>query len=431
MTNTTETNRPTLAMATDPERALVLAPNFQPDVDLLIRESAIVFGTKGSGKTNLLALIVEQMRRYLFPQVIFDTEREQQSLLKFLPHGVIATANRCPSAYDIIHRGLQVIIDLQSWETEEAAALAMCQLINELFVVSNAIAPQDRYPCAIHLDEAAYWLPQDTVSYLSKDTRKAVLDAFHKLATRGRKQGLTPFLYTQSISEVRKETIRQAGIQILMRQTLDTDLDRYCEYIYGATSKTRALIRAYPRGKAVVILPDSSQIRVQFNERQSEHVSHTPLTQTAIKKFAQVDIDVDAISMRDMSAPADQPSPSSSKASKAEKKPQTCKAPRGLSLKDWVYSLLDANASLTNNQLSAITKRKLNTVQQYRHEYFAQHPEKAQPKEPPGKMERTVRAMLAENPQYTASQIAHSTNYNIRQVKLVFARIQGQPDATQ
>ena len=49
------------------------------------------------------------------------------------------------------------------------------------------------------------------VSYLSKETRKALADAFHKLATRGRKQGLTPLLYTQSISEVAKSAIRQAS----------------------------------------------------------------------------------------------------------------------------------------------------------------------------------------------------------------------------
>src|SRR6266566_3698727 len=264
-----EQPRASLALASDPSKALRLAPTFQPDVDLLTAEGLIAFGVKGSGKSNLLALL--------------------------LPHGVLATAQRCPSGYDIIHKGLQVILDLHSWQSDEAAGLALCQLLDELFTATNAIAPRDRVPCAIHLDEAGYWLPQEAVSYLSKETRKSLADAFHKLASRGRKQGLTPLLYTQSISEVAKSAIRQAGIKVLMRQTLDVDLTRYCQYIQGATPRTKKAIQAYPSGKAIVILPDGSQQRLQFHERESEHKGHTPQAQAALVKFAALHIDVSAL----------------------------------------------------------------------------------------------------------------------------------------
>src|SRR6266567_8312647 len=157
-----EQPRASLALASDPSKALRLAPTFQPDVDLLTAEGLIAFGVKGSGKSNLLALLVEQLRRFFLPQIILDSEREYQSLVNLLPHGVLA------SGYDIIHKGLQVILDLQSWETDEAAALAICQLVHELFTATTAQAPQERVPCVIHLDEAGYWLPQEAVGYLSK-----------------------------------------------------------------------------------------------------------------------------------------------------------------------------------------------------------------------------------------------------------------------
>src|SRR5450755_3202754 len=243
-----EPSRASLAIASDPSKALRLSPTFQPDVDLLTAEGLIAFGVKGSGKSNLLALLVEQLGRFLLPQLIIDTEREYQSLAHLLPRGVIAA--------------------LQSWQSDEAAALSLCQLIEELFTATTAIAPHERVPCVIHLDEAAYWLPQEAVVYLSKETRKALADAFHKLASRGRKQGLTSFLYTQSISEVAKSAIRQAGVKVLMRQTLDIDLTRYCQYIQGATARTKKAIQAYPSGKAIVILPDGSQRKVQFHTRQ-------------------------------------------------------------------------------------------------------------------------------------------------------------------
>src|SRR6266581_3811097 len=251
--------RAPLAMTSDPGKALRLAPTFQPDVDLLTAEGLIAFGVKGSGKSNLLALLVEQLGRFLLPQLIIDTEREYQSLATLLPHGVLASASRCPSGSDILHKGLQVILDLHSWETDEAAGLALCQLVDELFTATNAIAPRERVPCVIHLDEAGYWLPQEAVSYLTKETRKVLADAFHTLASRGRKQGLTPFLYTQSISEVAKSAIRQAGVKVLMRQTLDVDLTRYFQYIQRATPRTKKAIQAYPSGRAIVILPDGSQ----------------------------------------------------------------------------------------------------------------------------------------------------------------------------
>src|SRR5947209_8404744 len=136
--------RPSLAMALDPERALHLAPTFQPDVDLLTAEGLIAFGVKGSGKSNLLALLAEQLGRFLLPQLILDTEREYQSLLSVLPRGVLATASRFPSGADLLHTGLQVIVDLHSWESDEAAAFAMCQLLDELFGATNALTSQER-----------------------------------------------------------------------------------------------------------------------------------------------------------------------------------------------------------------------------------------------------------------------------------------------
>jgi hypothetical protein len=284
-----------------------MADTFNPDIDTLVSEGLIAFGVKGSGKSNLLALVAEQLGRFFLPQIVFDTEREYQSLIDYFPHGVIATADRCPSAYDILHKGLQVIVDLRSWETDEAAALAIVQLINELFAVAMAQTPQDRVPCVISLDEASYWLPQETVPYLTKSTRQALSDVFHRLASRGRKLGLVPFLYTQSLSEVGKQSIRQAGIKILMRQTLDVDLNRYAEYIRNCTPARKKAIQAFPKGKAVVILPDGGQQLVQFHERESEHPSHTPLTQAALVKFATTSIDLAALPMRDLTAGATQP----------------------------------------------------------------------------------------------------------------------------
>ncbi len=393
--------RATLVMASDPGKALRLSPTFQPDVDLLTAEGVIAFGVKGSGKSNLLALLVEQLGRFLLPQLIMDTEREYQSLVPLLPHGVMATADRCPSGSDIIDKGLQVILDLQSWPSDEAAALSVCHLIEELFTATTAITPQERVPCAIHLDEAAYWLPQEAVSYLSKETRKALADAFHKLASRGRKQGLTPLLYTQSISEVAKSAIRQAGIKVLMRQTLDVDLTRYCQYLQGATPRTRRAIQAYPSGRAIVILPDGSQHKVQFHTRQSEHVSQTPQAQAALVKFAALGLDVATLPMRDLTTAE---MPSERKAQQGKRHQQAAQSGKGrlsptapTTMTEQVYALLAENPALPPAELMKLTGCSDTTACKARRAYFELHPEQHVVSTPTTMTERLY-ALLAENP---------------------------------
>jgi hypothetical protein len=304
----------------------------------------------------------------------------------------------------------QVVLDLRSWETDEAAALAVVQIVNELFTVANAQAPQDRVPCVIHLDEAAYWIPQEAVPYLSKATR---------LASRGRKLGLTPFLYAQSISEVGKPAIRQAGIKVLMRQTLDIDLNRYCEYIKGQPTRIKKAVQAFPQGKAVVLLPDGTQQVVQFYERVSAHPSHTPRSQAALAKFAATAVDLDALAMRDFTtaaAPA-QAEPTlrrgrdkSGPEPKEEKRSQTGKPKHAPLIRDRIYTLLQLNPDYTSRQLAALVGCPQNTAQICRKDYFGTKPPNR------SKVEQRIRGLLAENPKYTLSQLAHRANCSYRDV---------------
>jgi Winged helix-turn-helix DNA-binding len=429
-TVSTSAPRASLAIASDPGKALRLAPTFEPDVDLLIAEGVIAFGVKGSGKSNLLALIVEQIGRFFLPQIILDTEREYQSLVPLLPHGVLATAQRCPRGSDILHKGLQVVLDLQSWDTDEAAARAICRLVDELFTTTSALAPHERVPCVVHLDEAGYWLPQESVTYLSKETRKMLADAFHKLASRGRKQGLTSFLYTQSISEVAKSAIRQAGVKVLMRQTLDIDLTRYCQYIQGATARTKKAIQAYPSGKAIVILPDGSQHRVQFHERQSEHVSHTPHVQNALVKFATLEVDVNRVPMRDLST--HDPAPAETNRS-PHQTIQTGKgriSPTSKTAVERVYDFLSLNPALRVADLVRLAECDQAVASKARKAFFEAHLDKPvavqQAEKPIGKIEQQVRALLAENPNYSPSQLAHRTRSSSKKVRRLLQRLEAE-----
>jgi hypothetical protein len=267
------------AIATDATYALALAANFTPDVDLIIAEGIAAFGVKGAGKSNACARLLEQLSQFPIPYVVPDTKGEYISL-KDYPHAtrfVIATANACPTGREILKNRLQVVMDLRTWESDEGAALAMAQVLNELFAYASSINPEDCVPCPCILDEAQYWLPQSAVSYLDKETAKQLRDSWHVLATRGRSLGLVPSYFTQNISELHKSVMRQCGMYWLMRQTLDNDLERYQEFLHhGSPSKVKTMIRSFSAGQAIVLLPSGERLKTTFHPRESKHASNTP-----------------------------------------------------------------------------------------------------------------------------------------------------------
>ena len=99
-------------VARDPRLALSLAPRrFLPDVNIVLREGIFACGCKGSGKTGVLAKIIEQIMlvaerldpaRRGIPGVVFDKEGDLESLLEVLPNGRLADQEHWYSAAEII-----------------------------------------------------------------------------------------------------------------------------------------------------------------------------------------------------------------------------------------------------------------------------------------------------------------------------------------
>jgi hypothetical protein len=266
----------------DPSMQLDLASNFQPDINMILKEGIFATGVKGSGKTGVLARIIEQIVRVAskverrgIPLVVFDKEGDLQSLLEVFPNGCIADADHWYTAEQIVTGRLQVIVNLQAWLKAEDQARAMAMLVTELIEYTSNQKPKDRFPCPVFLDEGQYWLPEESVSYLSKDVRKTLLDAFGILLNTGRKRGLTPFIFTQRIAQVDKSVI-SLGVQVFMRQVLDVDHKRCMEYIRSDMVTDRKDIATLSEGEAFVCLPKGVQIRTQFKERQTIHLSHAP-----------------------------------------------------------------------------------------------------------------------------------------------------------
>jgi hypothetical protein len=282
---------------------LHLADNLNIHPDDIIGDGNGIVGTgmPGSGKTTLLALLLEQLGWCGLPFLAFDLEGDLRSIVNLLPRGVLATADNCPTVREMYTYGLQVIFDIASWEDDiNSAAIMIATFINDLMAYTRALPGEQRVPFLIGLDEAAYWLPQNSRgrSYLSEDRFKDLLSAFHGVAIRGRKLGLVPLLFTQRFAGVHKEVL-SPGTYFLMKHTVDVDLKRYLEYINSAafgeddltTKQIKARISAFRPGQAVVKLRNGEQRMIQIHNRESVHFSHAPRTAAAVSLYRDMPFD--------------------------------------------------------------------------------------------------------------------------------------------
>jgi Mn-dependent DtxR family transcriptional regulator len=281
--------------ARDPRLALSLAPGFRPDVNLVLREGIFACGCKGSGKTGVLAKIIEQIMRIAeqvdparrgIPGVVFDKEGDLLSLLEVLPNGCLADQQHWYSAAEIIEYRLQVVVNLQAWLKDEERAAVIVSLVNDLIRYTSNQEQSKRLPCPVFLDEAQYWLPQESVSYLTRETQRQLIDTFNILLSTGRKRGLTPFIFTQRIAQIDKSTI-SLGIQIFMRQVIDNDSKRCMDYIRSDVIEDKKRLATLSEGQGVVCLPGGVQLLIQFEERESTHLSHAPTVERVLTHSVQ------------------------------------------------------------------------------------------------------------------------------------------------
>ena len=270
--------------AKDPRLALCLAPDFLPDVNILLREGIFACGWPGSVKTDVLAAIIEQIMLIAeqvdpagrgIPGVVFDKDGDLLSLLEVLPNGRIADQQHWFDAAEIIKHRLQVIVNLQAWPKDEERAAVIVYLVNDLIRYTGDQEQNKRLPCPVFLDEAQYWLPQERVSYLTGETQQQLIDTFNILLSTGRERGLTPFLFAQRIAQIDESAIG-LGIQIFMRQVTDSDQRRCMDYIRADVIGAKKNLAHLSERQGIVCLPGGEQFLIQFDERQSTHLSHAP-----------------------------------------------------------------------------------------------------------------------------------------------------------
>ncbi len=274
------------------ENPMYLADTFQPDIRTFLGAMALLVGMRRSGKSNAMAVIFEELARWLLPLLIFDTQDEHQGLVDklYLRRGVhVGSAdllkessslkNYIPidaeGAYafgkTIMDGSLQVVVNLRSWDDETAARI-MCEIIDGINDWQIGRHNTKRVPVMVGLDEAPKWLPQNLgESYVSKETQTLLHHAFFDLVVaRGGKNGFGLVVAGQRYSQLNKNLL-QSLWKFLFFQKEEVDLDRYAKL-----GIPRAAAMSLQQGECLIFSPTVLGFRAMLRCRHSPHLGHTP-----------------------------------------------------------------------------------------------------------------------------------------------------------
>jgi len=94
-----------------------------------------------------------------------------------------------------------------------------------------------------------------------------------------------PLFAAQRIATVHNDVIGSVETRLFGKADLDNDLRRYREY-FGELVATDAQIRSFGPGEMVVCM-SGKRVLVQFNKRDSRHVSQTPSVTTDLDQFSR------------------------------------------------------------------------------------------------------------------------------------------------
>jgi len=291
-----------------PDRAVDLASNLQLDIDEISGKATFIVGMRRSGKTTLGVRIAEEMGRFHLPCFIPDLEGDWLSLADpgVLPNCVIvghpdsynpkagytftpvSTSKEAYTlGYDILENGLQVILDMASYDTVEDAVILTVSIIKGIFAWTKEF-PGELCPCDIYLDEAQRFLPQDLDDSIIQDPHlvKNLLKTYMDIIAVGGKRGLTPKILSQRFAQTNNKIMAQSEVFFILRQTNDNDLARCMEYVKKSVA-TKEQIGAFAQGEGVYVGADGTQLVTRFKRRRSDGSrSHTPKAEVA-KRYAE------------------------------------------------------------------------------------------------------------------------------------------------
>lgn len=246
--------------------------------DFFIGQSIGILGIKGSGKSNTAAVFMEEFLTANLPILIVDIAGEYWSLQEKYPHITVIgksietnvqiaitldnAANVAETAY---LNGASTVFDLSGYEDADRE-----QMLNLYINRIWALSAECRIPLIIFLEEATNFIPQ------SGDT--SCKRTLIRIATEGRKRGLSLIMISQRSAQVNKNALTQADILFLHKVRHSIDMDVYKKLIPYKPGVVEEKVNKLKVGEALVLIEDKV-LRCTIRLRHTKHIGSTPTTE--------------------------------------------------------------------------------------------------------------------------------------------------------
>lgn len=241
-------------------------------VNDLVAQRIAVLGISGSGKTNSVAVLLEELLP-LIPMTILDIEGDYWGLKA--RHDLLIVGNSTQADMQIDHDNaaklaqrsvnerLTIILDMSEHDDEDA----MFELLRVYFDALWLACKTARKPYCLVVEEAHEFMPQTGDTPLTK-----VLKLF---AVRGRKKGVGMILSSQRSAQVDKNILTQTPLLFLHQVVHPIDMAIYRELVPWERKEVRETVAALEPGQGVVVHNHKPR-KVQIRERHTFHSGATP-----------------------------------------------------------------------------------------------------------------------------------------------------------
>jgi len=258
-------------------------------VNSLLSRSVCLLGVSGCGKTNSLAVILEEMARSGVSFSVMDLEGDLSTIAEVAGLNVETKEVHTQKGEAGIYRlaaiavkyRKRIIYSFGTDMTPDAIEYFVWHyLAGFRRVMEKLYKRRKRAPHIIVLDEAHVFLPQRPPKTRANYTRNIIYEAT-QISRRGRKRGEGLLIASQRAADIVTSILSNMQVRFLMRVTEPADKERYRHTLDSMRNMDylREIIKQVPtlRNGEAIYVPESNEAeRVIFRLRDSFHPSATP-----------------------------------------------------------------------------------------------------------------------------------------------------------